>query len=50
MELVRKGNWSIQQNVRFECQTILENIQKLKQEDFKYFKYTSLQIQGYSRP
>jgi hypothetical protein len=29
---------SIQQNVRFECQTISENIQKLKQEKFKGFQ------------
>jgi hypothetical protein len=26
------------QNVRFECQTISENIQKLKQEKFKDFQ------------
>jgi hypothetical protein len=31
-------NKSIQQNVRFECQTITENIQKLKQEKFKNFQ------------
>jgi hypothetical protein len=29
---------SIQQNVRFEFQTISENIQKLKQEKFKDFQ------------
>ena len=29
---------SIQQNVRFECQTISENIQKLKQEKFTDFQ------------
>jgi hypothetical protein len=29
---------SIQQNVRFECQTISDNIQKLKQEKFKDFQ------------
>jgi hypothetical protein len=47
---------SIQQNVRFECQTISANIQKLKQEKFKDFqvllyKFKSLnfcfQIQGH---
>ena len=36
---------SIQQNVRFECQTISENIHKLKQG----LSSTSLQIQGHSR-
>ena len=49
---------SIQQNVRFECQTISENIQKLKQEEFKdiqvlLYKFKALnfcfQIQGHSR-
>jgi hypothetical protein len=40
---------SIQQNVRFECQTISENIQKLKQEEFKDFQallYKFKDIQG----
>ena len=52
---------SIQQNVRFESQTILENIQKLKHEKFKDFQvfFTNsrkfkvlkfyFQIQGHSR-
>jgi hypothetical protein len=38
---------SIQQNVRFDCQTISENIQKLKQEKFKDL---TLQIQEHWRP
>jgi hypothetical protein len=40
---------SIQQNVRFECQTISENIHKLKQEEFKDFQvllYKFNDIQG----
>ena len=43
---------SIQQNVHFECQTISENIQKLKQEKFKDFQvilYKFQDIQGHSR-
>jgi hypothetical protein len=44
---------SIQQNVRFECQTISENIQKLKQEKFKDFQvllYKFKDIQGLYEP
>jgi hypothetical protein len=40
---------SIQQNVRFESQTILENIQQLKHEKFKDFQvllYKFKEIQG----
>jgi hypothetical protein len=40
---------SVQQNVRFECQTISENIQKLKQEEFKDIQvllYKCKDIQG----
>jgi hypothetical protein len=35
---------SIQQNVRFECQTISENIQKLKQEKVKDFQIPKYHI------
>jgi hypothetical protein len=40
---------SVQQNVRLECQTISENIQKLKQEEFKDIQvllYKFKDIQG----
>jgi hypothetical protein len=34
---------SIQQNVRFECQTISENIQKLKQEIILLYQFKDIQ-------
>jgi hypothetical protein len=38
----------LKKSVRFECQTISENIQKLKQEKFKTLNFC-FQIQGHSR-